>query len=156
MKVLSLFRDFVLASLHHLAAFALVAVLAIELVLVRTEIDAATIKRLGWIDLAFGLAAGAVLVAGFARVVYGIKGPAYYLGNWVFWTKLGVFALIGFLSIRPSLRIFAWVRLVKRDPQALPARDDILQVKRLIHIETALVLLLPILGAAMARGYGSP
>ena len=156
MKVLSLFRDFVLASLHHLAAFALVAILAIELVLLRPDLGAATIKRLGGIDLAFGVAAVAMLIAGFARVFYGLKGPAYYLGNWVFWLKIGIFALIGFLSIQPSLRILAWGRLVKLDPQALPTPEDILRVKRLIHIETALVLLLPILGAAVARGYGSP
>ena len=156
MKVWSLFRDFVLASLHHLAVFALVATLAIELVLVRPGVDTETIKRLGRIDHAFGIAAVAMLVAGFARVFYGLKGPAYYLGNWVFWLKIGIFALIGFLSIRPKLRILAWGRLVKLDPQALPAPEDILQVKRLIHIEAVLILLLPILGAAMARGYGSP
>ncbi len=145
-----------LASLHHLAAFSLVAILAIELMLVRPEMDGATIKRLGPIDLGFGLAAAAVLTAGFARVFYGIKGPAYYLGNPVFWTKIGIFALIGFLSIRPTLRILAWRRLVQADPKALPAPEDIKLVKRMIHIEAGLVLLLPILAAAMARGYGLP
>jgi putative membrane protein len=155
-KVPSLFRDFVLACLHHLAVFALVAILAIELVLVRPELDAATVKRLGRIDLAFGVAAGAVIVAGVARVFFGFKGPAYYFGNWVFWTKIGIFALICFLSIGPTLRILAWGRRVKADPQALPSLQDIKEVKRIIHIEVALVLLLPILGAAMARGYGLP
>ncbi len=155
-KALALFRDFVLASLHHLAAFSLVAIVAIELALVRPGMDAATIKRLSRIDLAFGLAAGAVLAAGFARVFYGVKGPAYYLGNPIFWTKIGIFALIGFLSIRPTLRFLAWRRLVQLDPQALPAPEDMIQAKRMIHIEAALVLLLPILGAAMARGYGLP
>ncbi len=153
---LALFRDFVLASLHHLAAFSLVAILAIELVLVRPGMDGATIKRLGRIDLAFGLAAGAVLIAGFARVFFGLKGPAYYIANPIFWTKIGIFALIGFLSIRPTLRFLAWGRLVKVDPQALPAPEDIKLVKLLIHIEAGLVFLLPILGAAMARGYGLP
>lgn len=145
-----------LASLHHLAAFSLVAILAVEIALVRPGIDAATIKRLGRIDLAFGIAAVAVLAAGSARVIYGIKGPAYYLGNWVFWTKMAIFALIGFLSIWPTLRIIAWGRLLKTDPKALPAAEELLQVRRMIHVEATLVLLLPILGAAMARGYGLP
>lgn len=145
-----------LARLHHLAALALFGVLAIEIALVRPGMGAATIKRLGGINLAFGLAAGTVLITGCAKIFYGIKGPAYYLGNWVFWTKLGVFALIGFLSMWPSWRIVAWGRLVEADPPAVPAPEEILQIKRLIHIETALVLLLPILGAAMARGYGLP
>jgi putative membrane protein len=150
------FRDFVLACLHHLAAFALVAALAIEIALLRPGMDAGAVKRLGRIDIAFGIAALAVLAAGLARVFYGIKGPAYYLGNWVFWTKLGVFALIALFSIGPTLRILAWGRLLKTDPKALPTTDEILRVKRMVHLEAGLVLLLPILGAAMARGYGLP
>jgi len=146
----------VLASLHHLAAFSLIAILAIEIALVRPDMDAATIKRLGRIDIAFGIAAVSVLLAGSARVVYGIKGPAYYLGNWVFWTKMGIFALICFLSIWPTLRIIAWGRLLKSDPKALPGTEEIRQVRRMIHLEATLALLLPILGAAMARGYGLP
>ena len=145
-----------LASLHHLAAFTLVAILAIELVLVRPGMDAATIRRLSRIDLAFGLAAAVLLLVGFSRVFFGLKGPAYYLGNWVFWSKIGIFALIGFLSIQPTLRILAWRRQMNADPEAVPARQDVMRVKRMIHIEAGLVLLLPILGAAMARGYGLP
>ena len=153
---IALFRDFVLADLHHLAAFSFVAILAVEIALVRPGLDAAAIKRLGRIDLAFGIAAVCVLAAGSARVVYGIKGPAYYLGNWVFWTKMAVFALIGFLSLWPTFRILAWKRLLKTDPKALPAVEEIRQIRRLIHVEATLALLLPILGAAMARGYGLP
>lgn len=149
-------KDFVLASLHHLAAFSLVAILAVEIVLCRPGLDAATVRRLARVDVAFGIAAGAVLFFGFARVLYGVKGPAYYIGNWVFWTKIGIFALIGVLSIHPTLRFLAWRRALVGDPLALPAPDEVAKVKRLIHIEASLALLLPILGAAMARGYGLP
>lgn len=145
-----------LASVHYLTVFTLVAILAIELVLVRPGMDAATVKRLSRIDLGFGLAALAVIIAGLARVFFGLKGPAYYLGNWVFWTKMGVFALIGLLSIQPTLRFLAWRRLITVDPNALPATNDIMRVKRVIHLEAGLILLLPILAAAMARGYGLP
>jgi putative membrane protein len=150
------FRDFVLASLHHLVAFSLVAIIAIELILVRPGMDGATIRRLGRIDLGFGIAAGLMILIGFARVFFGIKGPAYYLANWVFWTKMAVFALIGLLSIQPTLRILAWRRMLDADSHAVPMTQDIMRVKRVIHIEAALVLLLPILAAAMARGYGLP
>jgi putative membrane protein len=150
------FREFVLASVHYLTIFALVAILAIELALVRPGIDAATVRRLARIDLGFGLAAVAVILAGLARVFFGLKGPAYYLGNWIFWTKMGVFALIGLLSIQPTLRFLAWRRLIDVDPNAIPAASDIARVKRVIHLEAGLILLLPILAAAMARGYGLP
>lgn len=151
-----MFRDFLLASFHHLAVFSLVAILVLELALVRPGLDAATVRRLARIDLGFGLAAGAVLIAGFARVFFGLKGPAYYLGNWIFWTKIGIFALVGVLSIRPTLYFLAWRRQISADPDALPAPGEIVVVKRTIHIEAGLVFLLPILAAAMARGYGFP
>jgi putative membrane protein len=69
---------------------------------------------------------------------------------------MSIFALICFLSIWPTLRIIAWRRLLKTDPKALPGAEEIQQVRRVIHLEAALALLLPILGAAMARGYGLP
>lgn len=149
-------KDFVLACLHHLAAFSLIAILAVEIALVRPGLDESTVRRLARVDMAFGIAAGAVLVFGFARVLYGVKGPAYYIGNWVFWTKIGIFALIGLISIQPTLRFLAWRRQLAADPKALPPADEVAKVKRLIHIEASLALLLPILGAAMARGYGLP
>ena len=145
-----------LASLHHLAAFSFVAILAVEIALVRPGLDGAAVKRLGRVNVAFGIAAVCVLAAGSARVVYGIKGPAYYLGNWVFWTKMATFALIIFLSLWTTLRILAWKRLLRRDPEALPPKEEILQIRRVIHVEATLALLMPILGAAMARGYGLP
>jgi putative membrane protein len=150
------FKEFVLASVHFVTIFALVAILAIELALVRPGLDAATIKRLARIDLGFGLAAAAVILAGLARVFFGLKGPAYYLANWIFWTKMGIFALVGLLSIQPTLRFLAWRRLVEADANAVPPLSDIMRVKRVIHLEAGLVLLLPILAAAMARGYGLP
>jgi putative membrane protein len=90
-----LFTDFVLASLHHLAVFSLMAIVAAEIVLLRPDLDAAVVARLARLDLAYGIAAAAVLIAGFARVFFGAKGASYYFHNHVVWTNLGVFVVIG-------------------------------------------------------------
>jgi putative membrane protein len=145
-----------LACFHHLAVFALVAVVAAELVLLRPSLDGAGIARLARIDLAFGIIAGLVVIAGFLRVFFGAKGAEYYFHNHVFWTKIAVFVLVGILSIRPTMRFLAWRRANAADANALPTAADIKSTKMIVHIEAALVFLLPILGAAMARGYGSP
>ena len=149
-----MFTDFMLASLHHLGVFALVGILFAELVLMRPGLDAATIIRIGRLDLGYGLAAGLIVIAGFARVFLGAKGPDFYLANPIFWTKIGLFALIGLLSIQPTMRFLAWRRALKLDPHMLPAPADLRNAKRFVHIEAALLLILPILAAAMARGYG--
>ena len=72
--------DFLLASLHHLAAFALVAIVACELVLLRPGIDGAAAKRLGMLDGFYGLAALVLLIVGFARVFFGAKGGTIISG----------------------------------------------------------------------------
>lgn len=151
-----LLRDFVLASLHDLAAFAYVALLAVELVLVQPNIDAAAIKRLPRIDLGFAAAAVTVALAGFAGLRYGVKGAAYYIGNPVFWGKLAIFALISFLSIGPSRRFRAWRRLVNVNGEARPPPTELAEIRRIIRLEIALVCLLPVLSVAMALGYGLP
>jgi putative membrane protein len=151
-----LLTDFLLASLHHLAVFSLVAILVAELVLLRPALDKAAVTRIARVDIAFGIAAACVLVAGFARVFFGAKGADYYFHNHIFWTKIGLFVLVGILSIRPTLRFITWRRALAADPNALPAAADIKRAKIFVHIEATLVFILPILAAAMARGYGSP
>src|SRR5512138_2328468 len=56
------------AFLHHLAAFTLAGALAIEFVLVRSDITPANARRLLATDAAFGAASGTILVVGFLRV----------------------------------------------------------------------------------------
>lgn len=145
--------DFLLASLHHLAAFALVAIVACELVLLRPGLDAATAKRIAVLDGIYGLAALLLLVAGFGRVFLGIKGGDYYLGSLAFWAKISLFVGVGLLSIAPTLRFMAWRRKVSGDPSFAPQDVDVRAAKRYIHAEAGLLVLIPILAAAMARGY---
>ena len=146
--------DFLLASFHHLCVFSLFAILAIQLVLVRPGMDAGVIARVGRIDLAYGIVAGLTLFAGLLRVFYGEKGPGYYFGNHIFWTKLGLFLVVALLSIRPTLDFLAWRRALATDPRALPADKDVRRTRIFIHAEATLLILLPILAAALARGYG--
>src|SRR5256885_9702498 len=66
------------AFLHHLAAFTLVAALAVEFVLIRGELNLGTARKLQRIDMVFGLSAGGVLVVGLLRGFYFEKGASYY------------------------------------------------------------------------------
>ena len=147
--------DFILASVHHILIFGLFALLGAQLVLVRPGMDAGIIAKVGRLDRVYGILALGVLLAGLARVFEGAKGPAYYFGNHIFLTKLTLFVIVGLLSIRPTLDFIAWNRALKSDPKALPADAAIRRTRLFIHIEATLLILLPVLGAAMARGYGS-
>ena len=66
--------DLLLAIAHHLLVFALVAVLAAETVLVRPGLKGRALARLGGLDRFYGMAAGLIIIVGFSRVFFGLKG----------------------------------------------------------------------------------
>ena len=146
--------DALLASLHHICVFGLFVILAAEMTLVRPGISAETVRRVVRIDGMYGLLAGLALVAGGLRVFYGAKGAEFYTHNPVFWIKLGLFLVIGLLSILPTLNYFRWRKALRDNPNALPDITAIQATRKFIHIELALLFLLPILAALMARGIG--
>ena len=90
------------AFLHHLAAFTLVACIAIEFTLLRAEFSLWSARRLLATDLVLGISAGVLLLAGLARVFWFEKGAAYYFHNHAFLTKFALFILVALLSIVPT------------------------------------------------------
>ena len=147
--------DLVLAIVHHLIVFGLASVLAAELALMRpAAMSPHTVQLLGRFDAAYGVLALAILVVGFLRVKYGVKGPAFYMHNPVFWAKIGAFAAVGLISIKPTLRILAWQKRARADAAFLPALDEIGALRRVMLLEIHVFALIPIFAAMMARGIG--
>ncbi|WEF31391.1 DUF2214 family protein [Pseudoduganella chitinolytica] len=147
--------DLILAIAHHLAVFGIAAVLAGELALMRpAAMSPHTVRLLGRFDAAYGVLAIAVLAIGFGRVWFGAKGPDFYLPNHVFWTKVAAFAVVGLLSIKPTLRILAWQKALKADAAFVPPADEIAALRRRMLAEIHVFALIPILAAMMARGIG--
>jgi putative membrane protein len=136
-----------MAFLHHVAAFALVAALAVEFVVIRDELSPRTARRLARADLVVGVSAGLLLVVGVLRVIYFEKGAAFYLYNSAFIAKMAVFVLVALLSIYPTLKFLAWRKGI--DPTAVP------KIRRILHLELMGVVLILLCAALMARGIGS-
>jgi putative membrane protein len=101
--------DLVLAVLHHLLILSLAGLLAVELALIKPGVGGAALKTLGLIDVGYGVTATLILAVGFGRVFLGVKGAAFYLHNPMFWAKIAAFAVVGLLSISPTLAIFALI-----------------------------------------------
>ena len=147
--------DLVLAIVHHLIVFGIAAVLAAELALMRpAAMSPQTVRLLGRFDAFYGGLALAILVIGFARVWFGAKGADFYLHNPMFWAKIGAFAIVGLLSIKPTMRILAWQKSAKRDAAFVPAAAEIGALRRLLLIEIHVFALVPVFAAVMARGVG--
>lgn len=139
--------DLTLAIAHHLLVFGLLAILTAEMLLVRKGMDAAAVRKVGGIDIAYGVVAGLILLVGFARAGMAAKGWSFYSHNGFFWAKVAVFLVIGLLSLPPTIAYFRWKK-------ALPTDVQVAGVRRWLHAELVLFPLLPIFAAAMARGYG--
>jgi putative membrane protein len=142
------------AFLHHIAAFSLASALAIEFVLIRGELTLGNARTLLRVDAVFGLAAGVLLVVGFLRVFYFEKGAAYYFHSVPFIAKLSLFAAIGLLSIYPTRQFLSWRPALRQGVAPTVEPDRLHTLRRVIHWELALGVVLILCAALMARGIG--
>lgn len=145
--------DLALAVLHHLGILTAFGVLMAELALLCLQPAQRWVEVIAGVDLAYGIAAGFVLAAGFARVAWGVKDASFYLGNPVFWLKLGLFMVIGLISVAPTLTYLRWRRATRADG-ALPGAAEVARARRWVLLQTVLFAGLPMLAAMMARGLG--
>jgi len=102
-------------------------------------------------DSLWGIAAALWLVTGLARAFGRVeKAPEFYLRNGFFWIKMSLFVTVLALEIWPMLTFIRW-RSARRAGR-LPQMDRLSGVVRVNDLETALVVVIPFVAAAMARG----
>lgn len=147
--------DLLLTIAHHLAVFTLVAIFAAEFALVRPGLNGSRLSQLAKIDNAYGAMAGAVIVVGVLRVLFGDMGWEYYVHNPVFWAKMAAIAVVGLLSIPPTLAFRGWLKAQTANGAYEPSHDALKHQRRFIHLQALFFLLIPSFAAAMARGYGA-
>ena len=140
------------AFLHHLAAFTLVAAVAIEFVLLRGELTLWAARRLQATDAILGIAATVLLVVGLARVFWFEKGAAYYFHNHAFLGKFSLFIIVALLSIVPTLEFLSWRKAMKAGETPVVAAPKLKRVRMILHIELAAIVLILLCAAIMAKG----
>jgi putative membrane protein len=62
------------------------------------------------LDRSYGASALLLLEVGFSLVYWDAKGSSFYLLNPLFWTKVGLFAVVAVLSIPPALQFIRWTK----------------------------------------------
>lgn len=152
---LGLGLDATLAILHHLAFLGLLALLVAERMSLRHATDRAAVLRLVRLDMLYGMTAGVVLAVGACRVVWGLKGPDFYLGNTFFWLKMAAFLGAALLSALPTVRYFRWRRAANAQPAVMPADAERAVTARLVDVQLALLFAMAVFAALMARNYGA-
>jgi putative membrane protein len=117
------------------------------------RLDREGLRRVFAADTVWGIAAALWLATGLLRAFGGLeKGTAFYLGSWLFLTKMGLFVLIVALEIRPMVTLIRWRAAMRGagTPDTSAARS----LYHLNHVELALVVVMVFVASFMARGYG--
>jgi putative membrane protein len=146
--------DLWLAIGHHLAAFGLVAILAVEFALVRPGITPEEVAKLRRLDSIYGSLAGLILIIGILRVTHGPKGQEFYTDNPVFWMKMAAFAAVAALSVQPTIRIYYWWQQTKGGGFFSAPAEEIARVRTFLKAQAAVFVTIPGFAAVMARGVG--
>lgn len=146
--------DAILAYLHFTSIFVFFSFLVVETMMLRGLLDEKAVRLLGRVDIWYFGAAIAVLVTGFSRLVWGAKGPDFYLSSWPIYVKLALFLAVGILSVGPTLRFIHWRRMFERDAAWSVPEPERKLARRVVMIEVHLAALIPLFAVIMARGLG--
>jgi putative membrane protein len=139
------------AYAHFLSIFCTVALLIAELALFRPRMEPAAVRLLPRLDLLYLVAVIAIIVTGLLRLFFFEKGAAYYHGSAIFWIKMGLFVIVGLLSLPPTFGFIAIRKSAAGRPVEL-APDRFRRLRRFIVAELAVFALIPLAATLMARG----
>ncbi len=95
-----------------------------------------------------------MLVVGFLRVVYTEKGTAYYFASGTFLAKMALFAIVGLLSMYPTLQFLSWRKPLRQQQLPVLTSDKQRTIRMILHIELTLLFLMMLCAVMMARGIG--
>lgn len=144
--------DAFLAFLHFVFLLIMVGALTAEVFLLRLPPTPDLVRVIGRADAFYGASAGLLIAAGFLRVFYGAKGADFYWGEPFFWAKLAAFALVGLLSVPPTIRFIRWRGALRKDASFLPPASEMKSARRYVMIELHLLALVIAFAVLMARG----
>jgi len=147
--------EVILAYSHFISIITLVSTVVAEAFLCRPGLTLPWVQRLGRVDLLYLVAAILALSSGLLRMFFGAKGAAFYYNNPVFWTKIGLFVVVGLISIIPTMRFIRWTKRLQTDESNSKLTDqEVTATAAIIYLELGLLALIPLMGSLMARGFG--
>jgi putative membrane protein len=142
------------AFLHFLAVFGIFATIFLQWQTMSASPTLAEARRIQTSDRWYGILAGVVLIVGFLRVYHFEKGKDFYIGNPFFYAKLTLFALVGLLSIYPTVRYLKWRAQTRQGLAPVVSAEEYKRIALVLRIELVLLLATAVCASLMARGVG--
>ena len=104
-------------------------------------------------DIIYGIAGISLLISGIYRVIKFGQGSEFYTENPIFWTKIIVFALVGSLSLYPTITYVLWAIPLSKGNLPQVKENLVSRLRLIINIELVGFASIPFL-ATLARGVG--
>ena len=105
-------------------------------------------------DIIYGIAGIALLVSGIYRVIKFGQGSEFYTENPIFWIKIIVFALVGSLSLYPTITYVLWAIPLSKGNLPKVTENLVSRLRLIINVELVGFASIPFLATLMARGVG--
>jgi putative membrane protein len=143
------------AAIHFIGAFGVVATVFCEWLIFSRSPTFAEARRIQRCDAWYGIFAIVVVIAGLLRVYYFEKGSAFYLHNWIFITKIALFAVVGLLSIYPTVQFIGWRKATREKSAPTMTDEQHASIAIILRIELALLACMIVAASLMAKAIGS-
>ena len=142
------------AYIHYLSFMVCFGALIFERISLKTNPTRREAISMVVADIVYGIAGVALLISGIYRVIKFGQGSEFYTQNPIFWIKIIVFALVGSLSLYPTITYVLWA--IPLSKGTLPQVTDKLvsRLRLIIQIELVGFASIPFFASLMARGVG--
>lgn len=138
--------------LHFIGIFLVVGSLFAETWMISSSLTRSRIRTLSRVDGIYGMAAMITVAAGLILWLSDIgKPPEFYQNTGLVYLKLGIFIVVGLLSIYPTV-FFVKNRQSKKNTDGSELITVPRLVKTIIVVELLLVFTLPFFASLMAQG----
>ena len=142
------------AYIHYLSFMLCFGALVFERISLKVDPSRKEAISMVVADIIYGIAGIALLVSGIYRVIKFGQGSEFYTENPIFWTKIIVFALVGSLSLYPTITYVLWAIPLSKGTLPKVKENLVSRLRLIINIELVGFASIPFLATLMARGVG--
>ena len=151
---IDLFKSASVAYIHYLSFMLCFGVLIYERISLKSNPNRDQAISMVVADIVYGIAGVALLISGIYRVIKFGHGSEFYTQNPIFWTKIIIFALVGSLSLYPTITYVLWAIPLSKGTLPQVTEELVSRLKLIINIELFGFASIPFLATLMARGIG--
>ena len=142
------------AYIHYLGIILCFAALLFERLKLKVNLNRNEVIAIIVADVVYGIAGLAILITGILRVNYFGQGSQFYTSNPIFWVKVGLYIIVGLLSLYPTITYILWAIPLSKNKLPTISEKIVKRFKFIITTELFGFATIPLFATLMARGIG--